>query len=321
MDRLDIVRSIWVEKNHLTEDLLYKVSGDIRKACYGGVMRGFYGKSTKDLSQIILDKTGIKVNSIKEIIQLGDEYLLSCHTNIERRIYKDLVEKGLKDNPARFRMINNYQSQMYDYGISVGKRAKDYFKIINEHHNIPRTYLIRYLESLKDFHSIPAIKVEFKLDESIYNPDDSIREKLKKVNKKIDTILFSMLYNCSSNVMIVSEIKRQRYESFYGIGLTQQELLKERTTKKSVKQLFDVMDDAELAHHLNISVEILSYLKKNQNKYIKVVDMIEKVRAIAFNEALEVSRKEGIKPSDYQQLYIEAHPISKNEISNQLKLF
>lgn len=308
----------WTQKRDITEKLLYGVSQKIRNACYSGVIRGFYDESRTNLSNIILEKTGFETKTIKDIILLGDVRLLDCHTDIERRIYEDLKNKGFDTNPERFRAIVNYNSDIYDYGINVGKRARTYFKTINEHHNIPKTYLINYLKSLRESLSIPTVKVVFKLDEPIYKPEDSIRDKLKGVNKCINRILFGILSNVPSKETIISKIKRQRYISFYGIDITQQQLIDERTTKKSVKQLFDVMDDRELAHHLNISTEILSFLMAKQNQYITIAEMIDRVRAIAFKEALEVHKKEGIKPIDYQQQYIEAHPITD---MNQISLF
>jgi hypothetical protein len=294
MSNIEGLINQWSSTHSELETLLYSVSENLRKACFGGYIRGFYDKSTSDIVEIIKTKTGVEILSIKGIILKGDENLLKYHLKIDERLLNYFKQNGMLENPTRFQS-DEYRRDAYYTSLGFGADARDEFK--KEFKYIPLTYLTNHLKSVRDVNKSNQMVNVSTLENSIYNSDDSTRNKLKKVNKKITEILFNMKYNQFS----IFNILRQRYV-FYGVDCTQEEIIKARTvgTGKNPDQLFDIMDELELAHHLNISVKILAYLMSIKNKIVSEKEIEEKVRTIAINEAIIVCNIEGIKPIDYK---------------------
>lgn len=194
---------------------------------------------------------------------------------------------NLKENKLQYQN-DGFNRTIYNASLDFGRDFRTIFK--DEFTNIPLTYLVKHLQSLDN-------KEISETYNQIYDPNDSTRDKLKKVNKKIQEILFNMNYNKYT----VADILRERY-SFYGNKININYIKEQRLgdPSKSISQLYDKMDEIELAHHLNISVEILKYLSKINKDFISNHEIEETVRIIALKEAIDVYKNEGILPINYQ---------------------
>lgn len=314
-NRNELVKQ-WLDIHQKLENLLNEISEKLRIACFGGYIRGFYDKSSKDVYSHIKSKTNSDILSIKGLALASDEKLLEYLIIIEKRLYDYYDKMEMKKYKDRYQNTETRKNG-YDIAFRFAKTARDDFKKVNGH--VPLTYLVKYLGSTqKDNSKIIPHNEEPKLNEEIYDQNDSTREKLKKVNKQLSKKLFDM----SISSEIIPDILRQRYV-FYGVGKTQDQLIKARfgNQHKKSDRLFDMMSEIELAHHLNISVNMLSYLIRAKDYFIPIQELKERMRTFAINEAIDVYQKEHIRPIDYENETPQAKARQKKITTGQISIF
>lgn len=316
MKNVDNLSKQWLDTHEKLENLLNDISERLRIACFGGYIRGFYDKSSKDVYSYIKSKTNQDIFSIKGLALAGDEKLLEYLIVIEKRLYDYYINMDMKNYKDRYQNAETRKNG-YDIAFRFAKTARDDFKKKNSY--IPLTYLVKHLQSLQkdDSKKVPH-KENLKPVEEIYDQNDSTREKLKKVNKRLSKELFDMRIN---NVAIFN-ILRQRYV-FYGVGKTQDELIEARfgNSSKKTNQLFDLMGEIELAHHLNISVNMLSYLIQTKGYFVPTKELEERMRTFAINEAIDVYKKEQMNPIDYDNEIIPTKARQKRINPGQISIF
>lgn len=293
MEELKGLIEQWGAVHAKLETTLRSISTKMRNAVMGEYISTFYGKHTSAITTEIFEKTKVELKSVQDIILRGDKNLFEYNIKIEEMLLSYFEEKIASANPGVLaNNVDNYCTNCY----SLIKKYRDEFKGKND--NIPLAYLTKYINSSKTKNEIEESSKD---EEPLYSTDDTTRNKLRKVNKRIADLLVKKGLNGS----LISNIYRKRYV-FYGTTKDHQNMLALRTQGMAKStELFDVMDETELLHHLNISVELLSYLKNPKSKDARAEAIEQKMLFLAVQEAREVLKNEGIEPIQYKNKYIE----------------